>query len=74
MLKDVIQDHRLPIAAMMAAQSDGFGGMTPAGGGATPYDSMSPMVRLFCLPSASPSLDSASLTVRLFSSLCRATA
>ena len=41
MLKDVVIDHRLPIAAMMAARAEG--GMTPGpGGGATPYESGSP--------------------------------
>ena len=40
MLKDVVQDHRLPVQTMLAAGQ--VGGMTP-GGGMTPYDSFSPM-------------------------------
>lgn len=46
MLKEVIVDHRLPFAAMMASKALS-GGMTPAGdGGMTPYDmgSFSPAV------------------------------
>ena len=36
MLKDVVLDHRLPVAAMLSETAMG-GAMTPGGGAATPY-------------------------------------
>ena len=42
MLKDVIVDHRVPVASVLAAQAES-GGMTPTQIAMTPYDRNSPM-------------------------------